>query len=158
MSKRRNCDDIVLHRSNKAAVKSSDLRWIFLIKCDAPYFSFKMRNLCRCFHRSTDEATRIRSRTSQRLQTIGQGGILLPSPLKSNRVSSALTVSASLLNSSQGSNSSGGSGRSPKTIDDDGKVTGEGTPAGYKRVTRSTTTTKRWTEFIWFFQFWSAFI
>lgn len=114
----KNCDDIVLHRSNKAAVKSSDLR-------------------------STDEATRIRSRTSQRLQTIGQGGILLPSPLKSNRVSSALTVSASLLNSSQGSNSSGGSGRSPKTIDDDGKVTGEGTPAGYKRVTRSTTTTKR---------------
>lgn len=94
--------------------------------------------------RLADEATRNRSRTSQRLQTIGQGGILLPSPLKSNRVSSALTVNAaSALNSSQGSNSSGGGGRSPKTIDD-GKVTGDGSSTGYKRVTRSTTTTKRW--------------
>ncbi|XP_046458032.1 uncharacterized protein LOC124204850 isoform X2 [Daphnia pulex] len=120
----KNCDDIVLHRSNKATTKSSDLR-------------------------STDEATRNRSRTSQRLQTIGQGGVLLPSPLKSNRVSSALTVNAaSALNSSQGSNSSGGGGgggssssRSPKTIDD-GKVNGESSSSGYKRVTRSTTTTK----------------
>lgn len=135
-------------RSNKSSIKNSDLRYPgTLIKYLFIFFPFPEWTNHPFLRSSTDEATRIRSRTSQRLQTIGSGGVLLPSPLKSNRVSSALTASAtSALNSSQGSNSSGGGGSgSPKTIDDDklAKSTGEGT-SGYKRVTRSTTTTKRW--------------
>ena len=100
---------------------------------------------------ATDESSRIRSRTSQRLQSAG--GILLPSPLKANRVSSALAGSAGVSHHQQ-HNSSSHSGGLPKSSDEDHhlhrpkspniRAASGDLPVGHKRVTRSSTTTKRY--------------
>ena len=97
---------------------------------------------------AADESSRIRSRTSQRLQSAG--GVLLPSPLKANRVSSALGGTHQ-----QQHNSSSHSGGSPKSTDEDhhhlhspkspsSRAASGDLPVGHKRVTRSSTTTKRY--------------
>ena len=115
---------------------------------------------------ATDESSRIRSRTSQRLQSAG--GILLPSPLKANRVSSALAGSTGASHHQQ-HNSSSHSGGSPKSGDEDhhlhrpkspnSRAASGDLPVGHKRVTRSSTTTKRYFVFVFFsFITWDAFL
>jgi len=79
-----------------------------------------------------DEPSRVRSRTSQRVQSSNSASIV-PSPLKSNRVSSVLATSAH--------NTTTVFTTSSTTKTEEVK-TGDGV-SSYKRVTRSTTTSKR---------------
>merc|ERR1712071_365627 len=99
-------DDMVLPRNNKVTVRSADY------KCG-------------------DEPSRVRSRTSQRVQSSNSASIV-PSPLKSNRVSSVLATSAH--------NTTTVFTTSSTTKTEEVK-TGDGV-SSYKRVTRSTTTSK----------------
>merc|ERR1712071_197610 len=103
-------DDMVLPRSNKVTAKNADY------KC-------------------AEEPSRIRSRTSQRVQSVISSS-MLPSPLKSNRVSSVLANSSHNTYSTTSSSSL-------KTAEEESKRKSVDGTSSYKRVTRSTTTSKR---------------
>lgn len=128
-------EDVILMRTTKTSFKSTDIRYFdSWSKPERPSLTND------CLNRPGNETSRIRSRTSQRLQA-SHSGVLLPSPLKSNRVSSAVAASASP--TSVMSSPSATSVTQKSVVQEKlSKIMGV-VPNGHKRVTRSTTTTKR---------------